>query len=252
MSTIGGMNSNSILPYIDYDYLKKNPKILIGYSDTTAILLAVYAKTGIVTYYGPAIAASFGEFPPLVDITYKYFEEMFIRNTKLPLKLQMPEFWTDEFVDWSSQVSAKEIKENKWITIHEGIAAGRLIGGNLDTITGIWGSEYMPTIKYGDILFLEESLKSADEVERNFSLLKINNVFDKVSGIILGKFEKFDNLGTGRKPYEILLEVIGNVNIPILADVDCGHTHPMMVLPIGCRVRLDSSNKSIEIIENYI
>ena len=64
MSTIGGMNSNSILPYIDYEAFKRNPKIIIGYSDVTAILLAVYAQTGISTYYGPALVASFGELPP--------------------------------------------------------------------------------------------------------------------------------------------------------------------------------------------
>lgn len=65
MSAIGGMNSNSLLPYIDYEALRKNPKIIIGYSDVTAILLAIYAKTGITTYYGPAVVASFGEFPLL-------------------------------------------------------------------------------------------------------------------------------------------------------------------------------------------
>ena len=67
MATIGGMNSNSILPYIDYEAFKRNPKIIIGYSDVTAILLAIYAKTGINTYYGPALVASFGELPPFVD-----------------------------------------------------------------------------------------------------------------------------------------------------------------------------------------
>ena len=64
MASIGGMNTNSILPYLDYEYLKQHPKIIVGYSDITALLLAIYAKTGLVTFYGPALAASFGEFPP--------------------------------------------------------------------------------------------------------------------------------------------------------------------------------------------
>ncbi len=76
MSCIGGMNSNSILPYIDYDAFKRDPKIVIGYSDTTAILLEIYAKTGINTFYGPALVSSFVEFSPFVGITYDYFRDI--------------------------------------------------------------------------------------------------------------------------------------------------------------------------------
>lgn len=75
MASIGGMNSNAILPYIDYEYLKKHPKIIIGYSDITALLLGIYAKTGLVTFYGPALAASFGEFPPFVDETLPHLQK---------------------------------------------------------------------------------------------------------------------------------------------------------------------------------
>lgn len=76
MAAIGGNNTNSILPYIDYEYLKQHPKIIIGYSDTTALLLGIYAKTGLITFYGPALASSFGEFPPFVDMTFDYFKSM--------------------------------------------------------------------------------------------------------------------------------------------------------------------------------
>jgi len=73
LSTIGGMNSNSLLPYLDYEAIKKDPKIFVGYSDVTALLLGIYAKTGLTTYYGPAMVASFGEFPPYVEETFEYF-----------------------------------------------------------------------------------------------------------------------------------------------------------------------------------
>ncbi|MCC4820412.1 LD-carboxypeptidase, partial [Vibrio lentus] len=76
MSTIGGNNSNSLLPYIDYDALRNDPKMIIGYSDATALLLGIYAKTGLVTFYGPALVASFGEFPPLVDETFQSFTDI--------------------------------------------------------------------------------------------------------------------------------------------------------------------------------
>ncbi len=250
MSTIGGMNSNSILPYIDYEAFKRNPKIIIGYSDVTAILLAIYAKTGITTFYGPALVASFGEFPPFVDNTYSYFREMLMDDTPMPYEFPMPEFWTDEYIDWTEQDTQKERKKNQWMTVYNGIVTGRLIGGNLNTMEGIWGSEYMPEIKNGDILFIEDSLKDIATIERSFSLLKLNGVFDKISGIILGKHELFDDMGTGRKPYEILLEVLGEREIPFIADFDCCHTHPMLTLPIGAEIKLDVTNKKISIIKD--
>ena len=248
MSTIGGMNSNSILPYIDYEAFKRNPKIIIGYSDVTAILLGVYAKTGITTFYGPALVSSFGEFPPFVEYTYEHFKEMLMEDNIMPYEFPMPEFWTDEYINWAEQGRGKEKRENDWITVCGGTAKGRIIGGNLNTMQGIWGSEYMPEIKYGDILFVEDSLKNAATIERSFSFLKLNGVFDKISGIILGKDELFDDMNTDRKPYEILLEVLGENKIPFIADFDCCHTHPMLTLAIGAEIEMDATNKKITMI----
>lgn len=252
MSTIGGMNSNSILPYIDYEAFKTNPKIIIGYSDITAILLAIYAQTGIITYYGPALVASFGELLPFVDYTYKYFKQVTMDKIKIPYIFESPEYWTEQYINWETQDKSKEKRENKWITVYEGVVRGRVIGGNLNTIQGVWGSKYMPQIKDGDILFIEDSLKDIATIERSFSLLNVNGVFDKISGIILGKHELFDNLKTGRKPYEILLEVLGNKELPFIADFDCCHTHPMLTLPIGCEIELNATEKKVSIIEDWL
>lgn len=249
MSAIGGYNSNSILPYIDYDYFKENPKMIIGYSDVTAILLAIYAKTGISTYYGPAVVATFGEFAPLVDETYAYFETILCRRFKLPYDFPTPKAWTDEFIDWNEQTKAKTVYENELVTVNHGKTLGRLIGGNLATMSGIWGSEYMPAIQKGDILFIEDCHKSIAEIEREFAHLKINGVFDTISGLILGKHEKFNDEETGRKPYDVLLEVIGTPKFPILAEFDCCHTHPMLTIPIGAIVGLDATNKRVTLIK---
>jgi len=250
MSTSGGMNSNSLLPFIDYEALKKSPKIIIGYSDVTAILLAIYQKTGITTYYGPALVASFGEFPPFVDDTFEYFNNILVEGIEKPYKLPIPEFWSDEFISWEEQNRCKKARENSLITVTPGKVKGRLIGGNLNTLQGIWGSPYMPEIKDGDILFIEDSLKDPATVERSFSLLKLNGVFDRISGILLGKHELFNDMGTGRKPYEILLEVLDGQKIPFLAEFDSCHTHPMITLPIGCFVELDATNKSVTILDS--
>ena len=250
MSTIGGMNSNSIIPYIDYESFMKNPKIIIGYSDMTAILLAIYAKTGISTYYGPALVASFGELEPFVTQTYEYFKKIIMDKIEYPYLLERPNYWTDEYIDWETQDRSKKRRDNEWETVCGGQARGRLIGGNLNTMEGIWGSPYMPEIKDGDILFIEDSLKNCATIERSFSLLKLNGVFDKISGIILGKHELFDDSNTGRKPQDILLEVLGKKKIPFLAEFDCSHTHPMMTLEIGCNIELNASEKTVTLIEN--
>lgn len=115
---------------------------------------------------------------------------------------------------------------------------------------GFFGTAYMPEIREGDILFLEDSLKDACTIERSFSLLKLAGVFDRVSGILLGKHEQFDDNGTGRKPYEILLEVLGDTRLPILADFDCCHTHPMLTMPIGCQVAMDAGKQEITLLES--
>ncbi len=244
MSTIGGMNSNSLLPYIDYKALKKNPKIIIGYSDMTAINMAIYVKTGIATYYGPALVSSFGEMKPYNEMTYRYFKDILMDNNK-NYEYRIPEFWTEEYISWEEQDREKNRMENSWTTIKGGVVEGRLIIGNLNTMSGIWGSEYMPEILEGDILFIEDSLKDIATVERLFSLLKVNKIFDRIGGLILGKHELFNDKGTGRKPYEVLVEVLGGYSFPLLVDVDCCHTHPMFTMKLGGRIRLDATNKRI-------
>ncbi len=251
ISTIGGSNSNSLLPYLDYDALKKNPKIIIGYSDVTALLFAIYNQTGLITFYGPALVASFGELGEVVETTFSYFENI-LMNPKFPHTLENPKTWTDEYLKWEEQERAKKSQPNQLITIREGEVTGRLIAGNLNTMAGIFGSKYMPEIKEGDILLIEDSLKNPEIIERSFSHFKINGIFDKIGGLILGKHELFDDKGTGRKPYEILLEVLGDFDFPFLAEYDCSHTHPMMTLPIGIQAKLNATQQTLELLEPWI
>lgn len=251
MSTIGGTNSNSILPYIDYEAFKDSPKIITGYSDVTAILLAMYAKTSVPVFYGPALVPSFGEFPPLLDDTYRFFQQMFMCG-QTPYHIPLAEKWSDEPVNWLTKTEEKPLYDNEWTTVIEGTATGRLIGGNTNTMYGFIGTPYFPEIKEGDILLLEDSWKDASVMEKNFAMLKLHGVFEKVSGIILGKHEKFNDLETNKKQYELLVEQLDGLEIPILADFDCSHTHPMHAMPIGGKVHLDATTKEVVILENFL
>src|SRR5690625_7542990 len=108
---------------------------------------------------------------------------------------------------------------------------------------GFIGSSYFPEIKQGDILMIEDCLKDASIVEKNFAMLKLQGIFGKVSGIILGKHEQYDDLGTGKQPLDLLMEQLDGLDIPVLAEFDTCHTHPMHPLAIGKKVKLDAGKK---------
>ncbi|WP_349409899.1 S66 peptidase family protein [Pseudalkalibacillus sp. SCS-8] len=253
ISTMGGMNSNSLLPYLDYEHLKKNPKIIMGYSDVTAILLAIYEKTGLTTFYGPAIVPSFGEYPSMFPKGMEYFHDVMCLTKKAPYQLDVPGYWTDEMLDWKTQNREKEMYINEgWTSITSGKAKGRLIGGNLNTMSGFMSSEYFPSKLEGAILFIEDSFKNMATQERLFSMLKVAGVFDQIAGLIVGKHEQFDDQNAPFNHDELLIEVIGDCQFPILTNVDVGHTFPAHVFPIGVEVELDATNKQITFLENGV
>lgn len=166
--------------------------------------------------------------------------------------MKKPPFWTDERINWEEKIREKEKRPNDWMCVIEGQAEGRLIGGNLNAMYGIWGSEFMPQIQKGDILLIEDCMKTASIVEKNFSLLKINGVFERVSGILLGKHELFDDEGTGKRPHDLLLEVLGDTKRPLIAEFDSAHTHPMLTMPIGTQVKMNATSREVWLTEAWI
>ena len=252
MSTIGGSNSNALLPYLDYDALIADPKIIIGYSDVTAILLGIHQMTGLVPFYGPALVASFGEMPPIVDAAFESFRSIVMAQEPTHHTYALPDVWTEEMIPWEEQDRAKKTQPNNCVFLGSGTASGRLIGGNLNTMWSIWGSPYMPAINEGDILLVEDSLKNIATVERLFAFLKLNGVFDRLSAIILGKHELFDDAGTGRTPLDVLTEVLNGQDLPIVNGFDCCHTQPMVTMPLGLRVKVDFNHDRVELLEPWL
>ncbi|ALB29269.1 MULTISPECIES: S66 family peptidase [Companilactobacillus] len=244
MATIGGLNSNAILKYVDFDYLQSHPKIVVGYSDTTAFLLAVYTQAPACrVLYGPALVASFGEFSPLVDYTWKSFKQV-IDNPQQVLQTA-PEFWTDERLNWDDFTKAKKLLPNYWGYTQTSFLEGRIIGGNLDTMSGIIGSKYFPKFSKDNLLLIEDAEKDASIVERNFSMLDNSGIFDQVKGIILGKHALFDDLGTNRRPIDILLEILDGRPVPIIYDYDGCHTVPMVTTPLGDYAKFNAKTRQV-------
>lgn len=245
MASVGGFVTNAMLPYIDYEYFSQHPKIVVGMSDVTSLLMALYAKTGVTVYYGPNMI-SYARCEKYAQTALTAFINAV--NEHGGYTCQMPDTYSDEIINWNKIPSTEREIENKMVTLSGGRAVGRLIGGNLNTLTSVWGSEYMPEIREGDILFLENTEEWAAYVERYVSWLKLCGVFDRIGGLVIGKHRAFDDQGTGRKPYEILLEVIGEPRFPILAEFDCGHTAPMLTMPIGVTAELDADRQTLKII----
>lgn len=252
ISTIGGMNSNSLLPYIDYEALRRHPKIIMGYSDVTALLLACYTKSGVTTFYGPAIVPSFGEYEKMFEDGERYVRNVLCLEREAPYLLDVPREWTEEMLDWATQNRRKTFRPNEgWLCLRDGQAQGKLIGGNMNTMSGFLKSDYFPDVT-GSILFLEDSCKTMADEERSLSMLKLAGVFDQISGLIIGKHEHFDSAEAPFSFEYLLLEVIGDVAFPILTNVDIGHTFPSHVFPIGIDVELDATAGTITFLENGV
>jgi len=245
MASAGGCVSNSILPYIDYDYLRGHPKSIIGFSDITALVLGVYAQTGLTTYYGP-VFAQFWRKPPINELVFSYLEPV-LTGAPRPFTLPTPAEWTDENIHFHER-HRYHMRKNELRTLRGGIAEGRLLPCNLNTLSGIWGSPYMPEIRPGDILLLEDTKLYIEATERSLSHLKLCGVFDKIGGLLIGKHIKQDDEGSGLTDSDVFLEVAGQFDFPVLADFDCSHAAPMLTLPVGAPVRLDADRQTLTLL----
>ncbi|WP_412989942.1 S66 peptidase family protein [Pediococcus siamensis] len=246
MATIGGTNSNALLPYLDYESLNRHPKTFVGYSDATAILLAIKSKAPACrVLYGPALVASFGEFESMVAETWTYFSKIIQTPRGGTVTVTAPKTWTDEALNWNTFERPKQKYPNRWVATQKTKLTGRLMGGNLNTMYGFLASPYFPVLTKNDLLFIEDAEKDAATVEKNFAMLKNAGIFDQVKGIVLGKHALFDDLKTGRQPLEILQEVLGNTSLPIIADYDSCHTIPMMTTPLGSWATFDATKMQV-------
>lgn len=237
-AAFGGFNSNELLRYIDWDIIKNNPKVFLGFSEITALQNSIYAKTSLITYSGP-LYSTFGQ-KLYFDYTLEYFKKcLYSENNEKEFDIMPSESWIND--GWlADQEKRKLLKNEGWWVINEGTADGTIIGGNICTFNLLQGTEYLPDIS-DSILFLEDDSESK-LVHFNRDLQSIIHLpnFNKVRGIVIGRFEN-----TSAVKLEHLIKVIKSKkeldHIPVLANVDFGHTEPMITFPIGGTVQLISS-----------
>lgn len=240
-TVIGGFNSNQILAHLDYDVIKANPKIICGFSDITAVLDAITARTGLQTYYGPhfsSIGMKRG-----CEYTLDYLQKMLFTDS--PVEVEPSAEWSDDlwFLD---QEKRDFIKNEGFWNIHNGKAKGTIVGGNLCTYNLLLGTPYRPEFPKDTILMIEDACDTSDVVfDRNLQALCHQPDFANVKGIVIGRFQK------GSKMSREMLEFIINnkpelKNIPVLANVDYGHTTPIITIPLGGTATLDNGKLTIE------
>ena len=226
LTSIGGFNVNQILEYIDYSIIKNNPKIICGFSDITALLNAIYAKTGLVTYHGPHFC-SFG-YERNRDYTNDYFEKCMMSYKEYDI---VPSF-----------------EASNYIVIQEGNCEGIVIGGNLCTLNLLQGTDYMPKL-HEVILFLEDDNIMGDyftqEFERNLqSLLQVKE--SRIAGIVFGRFSEDCKLTE-----EVITQIVKSKkqlkNIPIIFNTDFGHVFPYFTFPIGGKARIIAYGNKVNI-----
>lgn len=219
----GGEVCNEILPYIDYENIRRNPKIICSYSDSTTLLNAINCKSGLVTFY----AASVRTFENLTDYNWKSFEKRFMKD------------------------ETEYVKSAPWKTIRAGKCEGVLAGGYLVNFAALYGLKYYPEIPYDScILFIEdhEMFSTPAIVSKWFSNLEHRNVFKKANGLIFGHYSENDNSLIN----DILYRIGDKYNIPVVKCEDYGHGKNNSILPIGIPARLDTDKDSFELLESCV
>ncbi|HRI29519.1 MAG TPA: LD-carboxypeptidase [Chitinophagales bacterium] len=237
ITTLGGYNSNQLLNGLDYQLIAQNPKILVGYSDITALAAAIYAKTGLVTYSGPHFS-TFG-----MEKGFTYIHNYFLQClfSSEPYSITPSAHWSND--EWYIDQQNRTFYPNEgyWI-LQSGNAQGICIGGNLCTLNLLQGTPFMPNLTNA-ILFLEDdSLSNPNIFDRDLQSLLHLPQAQSIKGLVVGRFEKASGM---RLP---LLKHIINTkpqlkNIPIIANADFGHTTPFFTFPIGGQVSISATQQ---------
>lgn len=222
----GGYGCTRLLPYLDYKLIKNNPKVLIGYSDITALHMAIFKKTGLTTFHGPVGSSEFTTF------TTDYLQKMLFE----PINGQ--------------HIQHKDSGEV--MTLSPGSAKGKLIGGNLSLISAMCGTKYLPSAK-GKIVFLEDIDERPYRIDR--MLIQLEQAWDlkKAKGILLGEFSDCDSDSDRSLTLQETLENhFKDSGIPVMYKVPLGHIEDQAVYPVGIKVSMDTESKKIVLLENWV
>jgi muramoyltetrapeptide carboxypeptidase len=228
----GGSGAARILPLIDYEQVKANPKPLLGYSDITALHCALHSQTGLISFHGPNGSGSWNSFHA------NQFQQLFFDQKLLSFKNEVTK--GDDLV----------AKGNRIQTLTKGTAEGKILGGNLTVLTALSGSIYYPDFQDA-ILFIEDVGEDPYRIDRMMSTLKLNGTLGKIKGFVFGQCSDCKP-GSGYGAFtvdQIMDQYIIPLNIPAYIGAMIGHISKQFIIPVGARVRLNADQGSITLLE---
>ncbi len=232
----GGWGCARLLPLLDYDTIKKNPKVLLGYSDVTALLLGIYSQTGLVTFHGPVGAVSWNEF------TVGYLRKVLMEGETV--RYENPKVVGDNLTQVADRID----------TIVGGSAKGRLLGGNLTVLSHLLGTPYVPDWK-GSLFFCEDIDEAPYRVDRMLTQLKLSGIFNDMNGFIFGKCSECEpsNESYGSLTLEDLwVDHIQPAQKPAFSGSMIGHIRQKFTIPIGIEAQIDASTGVIQFLEKAV
>jgi muramoyltetrapeptide carboxypeptidase len=227
----GGWGSPRVLPYLDYDLIARKPKVLIGYSDITALLNAIHQRTGLVTFHGPVGSSTFDPY------TLDNFRRV-VMTPEAAGTLTLPSKKPTELID----------RTNRVVRIAPGKASGRLAGGNLTMLASLMGTPY-EIESDGAILLLEDIREDLYRIDRMLTQLALGEKFDKVAGVAFGRCTECSYKGPTFSLEDILRDRFGSGGKPAISGLSFGHIEQKLTLPIGVHATLDANGGTLSIDE---
>ena len=255
--SIGGDDSVRMLPYISYEIIKNNPKIFMGYSDTTVSHFIMH-KAGLVSFYGASIMTDFAEYVKMFDYTKNAVENILFKDSK-GYEIKSSDTWSNDFVPWKEEnqnIEKKLIKEKHHYEVisGHGVIKGKLMGGCIDVFPMILETEIWPKKdEWKDKIMLVET--SEEKMSPEYLLFFLRNlgaqgILNVIKGIIVGKPQDEVYYEEYKEMYLKVLKEFNVENLPILYNVNIGHAYPNGVLPLGIEYLVNLDKKQIKILES--
>jgi len=257
-SCIGGDESIRMLPYIDYEIIRNNPKIFIGYSDTTITHLICH-KAGVSSFYGPSVLAELAENVQIFDYTVHWLEKALF-SAEVMGNIASCDEWTGERLEWSIENShiQKQLSKNKGYEFlqGEGIVQGHLFGGCIEALEMAKETELWPdkeTLK-GAILFFETSEDMPEPTYIEYWLRNYGSqgILQNAKAIIFGKPYQEKFYDEYKASIMKIIRELKLCNLPVIYNMSFGHNQPMCILPYGAMAEIDCVNKTFSILESGV
>jgi muramoyltetrapeptide carboxypeptidase LdcA involved in peptidoglycan recycling len=252
VAAIGGDHACHLLPLLDFDLIRNNPKVFMGFSDVTVLNVAIWQATGLVTFNGPALLTDFAEYPRMLSYTERYFLKA-VTAAEPVGPIEPAKEWTEAYQDWA--LEAEEVRPRPltpspgWTWLKAGRAEGRLIGGCLESLQHLRGTRFWPDWEEA-IFFFETSEERPPPETVDGMLMDYENmgILGKIRGMLVGRPMRYSD-AEKRALDEIILERTQGFQFPIVTGVDFGHTSPQLTLPLGCLAGIDTARQRFEILE---